>query len=267
MTPWFHIIIGVGVYIFFALSASFVISKTGRNHKDMESRTSPIMMVIGAVTNLCVLILILLLLKYLDGRSISSLSLLFRGIDFYTSLLGIIAILGTAVAFVVYLKKKRITKVDFQIPFKTRSAISKMIITAGVLFIVALQEEVLYRGYITLNLISKGPLIVILVSTIIFTAIHLFTNRASLYQIISWLLGGALFSYVYLVSGTIWVPVILHFATDLINVIIFNIAGKYSFFIISPSLTKRQMATYKIITTAALVSIFLIIYGPTLRMI
>lgn len=75
-----------------------------------------------------------------------------------------------------------------------------------VLLIVAVQEEVLFRGYITLNLISYDPVVIIAVSTILFTAVHFLTNKVNIYQIMAWLLAGAVFSYSYLVTKSIWIP-------------------------------------------------------------
>ena len=127
-----------------------------------------------------------------------------------------------------------------------------------VLLIVAIQEEVLFRGYITINLSSYGSVVIISVSTILFTAVHVITNKVSVYQVVTWLLGGLVFSYAYLITGTIWIPVILHFATDLINMIVFNILGRYSLFAFSPPMQGNHRAAYKVVYT---IIIFMILTG------
>ena len=129
----------------------------------------------------------------------------------------------------------------------------------------AIQEEVLFRGYITLNLRSYGPVVIIIVSTILFVAIHLLTNHTNFYQLISWFLGGAVLAYAYLISGSIWVSIVLHFATDMINMVVLDIAGQYSLFTISPSLGERQRAAYRVIYAVVLVVAFIVFYGVQIK--
>ena len=59
---------------------------------------------------------------------------------------------------------------------------------------------------------TKGPrwVVVAVTSTVLFTAVHLLTNRVSSYQVASWAIGGLVLVMAYLVSGSIWVPVVLH---------------------------------------------------------
>ena len=135
-----------------------------------------------------------------------------------------------------------------------------------VLFVVALQEEVLYRGYVTLNLLAFGPAVVIVASAILFAAIHLLTNRAGVPPMASWLAGGLLFAVIYLVSGSIWVPVALHFSTDLANMLVFNIAGQYSIAAILPSISTRQLATFRVLCVAILVVAAIGLYGMRMRL-
>ncbi len=70
--------------------------------------------------------------------------------------------------------------------------------------------------------------------------------------------------YAYLITGTIWVPVVLHFATDMINVLIFDILGESSIFEITPSLTAGHRAGYRVVYALALVIALLVFFGPSL---
>jgi membrane protease YdiL (CAAX protease family) len=232
----------------------------------MKELTSPRVLFIGAIANLCVLGTTLLFLLFLDKRSISSLGILFSNKDLTFAAIGSVTILILATAFVGFLKQSGRFQVSPNKPFKKFSETVNFFGGVIVLFIVALQEEVLYRGYITLNLLSFGPTIVILVSTIIFTAIHLLTNRGSFYQILSWFVGGAIFSYVYLITGSIWVPVVLHFVTDLTNMLVFNIAGQYSLFEISPSITARPLASFRVVTAVVLIGVLVALFGTAIRL-
>ena len=57
LIPWFHIVIAVFVYIVVALLASYITRKKGKNLKEVEGRTSPFILFIGAAANLLVLVL------------------------------------------------------------------------------------------------------------------------------------------------------------------------------------------------------------------
>ncbi|MGD8427588.1 MAG: type II CAAX endopeptidase family protein [Balneolaceae bacterium] len=264
--PWLRITAAIIVYVIFALLALIVTSKMDIDLKKMESRTSVPILFIGAFANLCILGIILLLLTFWDGHPLGSLGLSFLTKDFLYSAIGIGLIFFAAVIFIYLVQASGRATLTFEKPAKDQSDMIGLIGGIVTLFIVALQEEVLYRGYITLNLLQYSPAIIIIVTTILFTVIHLITNRGGFYQILSWLMGGALFSYIYLITGSIWVPILLHFATDLNNMLIFNIAGRFSFFRISPAITKRQLAFYKIVTSLMLVAILLALYGPSFNL-
>ena len=265
--PWFHIFAGVLVYIIFALLASFVTRKAGGNLKELSGRTSQLVILIGALTNLLVLIATLLLLAFWVGLPLSDLGLSFRSRDLFVSIIGVAAMAALALALILWLHRTGRSRVRSQPPVKDLSGLPGLIVGVLVLFIVALQEEVLYRGYITLNLLDSGPFVIILVSTLVFAAIHLLTNQANFYQILSWLISGTVFSYAYLTSGSIWVPIVIHFATDLTNVFVFNIVGQFSFFTITPIPTDRQRAVVRIIYAILLLATLLAFYGTAMKLI
>jgi membrane protease YdiL (CAAX protease family) len=262
LRPWIHIAIAVSIYIFFALAASKVIQKIGGNVKEMKERSSGIILLVGGITNCLVLIITLLLLNFLDARSISDLGIAYAGNDVIFTFLGVLIIFSLASAFVLITGCNARFISLLHIPFKNRSELGNLSGVLVILFFVALQEEILYRGYITLNLLSYGPTVIIIVSAVIFTTIHLFTNRADIYQLMSWLIGGAILSYIYIVSGSIWVVIILHFTIDATNVIVFNIIGKYSIFPSAPQLSKSKLTTYRLAYTFILIIMLLTFYGP-----
>lgn len=60
--------------------------------------------------------------------------------------------------------------------------------------------------------------------------IHFPTNKITAPQIASWSLGAILLAVVYMVSGSIWIAIGVHFITDFTNVVVFNVAGQGSIF-------------------------------------
>ena len=129
------------------------------------------------------------------------------------------------------------------------------------LTVVAIQEEVLFRGYLTVNLIRFGWVVVAVASTLLFVAVHLIANRVSAAQVFSWSLSGLVLVLPYLLSGSIWVPIVLHLVIDLLNVIAFGIVGRYAWVTITPPLTQRATAGYRVVAGAAVAVLVLGVYG------
>ena len=264
--PWIRIFLAVLAYILFALLASMIVRRIGKDLKEMEGRSSSKVLLIGAITNLCVLATTILLLVFLDKRPIRSLGISFSDKDLAFTIIGAATIFVLAVTFIGLLRISG----KFQVrPHKPVGNFAEILNLSGglvVLLIVALQEEVLYRGYITLNLLSYGPVVVVITSAILFTAIHLLTNRANAFQIVSWLVGGLVFAYIYLISGSIWVPIALHFTTDATNLLVFNIIGQFSIFKVTPSLKPRQLAIFRVGCAVVLVIALLTLFGPAIQL-
>jgi membrane protease YdiL (CAAX protease family) len=265
--PWIRIIVVTLTFIFFAVLASRLIRKAGGNLKEMKNRTSRRILVVGTVANLSVLAVTLLFLKFIDGRQIAALGFMFSVKEMAFSTVGTVMTFTLAILFIGLLGYSSRFRVRLQKPLKNHAQLTGLGGSLFVLLVVAIQEEVLFRGYITLNLLLYGPVVVIIVSTILFSAIHLLTNRFSFYQILSWLLIGAFLSYAYLISGSIWVPIILHFAIDATNMVVFNIVGKYSIFKIIPAVTEQNRAIYRIVYTAALLTVLLVFYAPSIKLV
>jgi hypothetical protein len=87
----------------------------------------------------------------------------------------------------------------------------------------ALGEELLFRGLLQkmFNELFKNKHIAILVTAAIFSAIHM-----QFYGFIPRMLLGALFGYLLVWSGSIWVPVLAHFFNNAMVVIFSYLSSK-----------------------------------------
>jgi membrane protease YdiL (CAAX protease family) len=266
LIPYLHILFAVIAYFAFAISASLIAQKAGINLKEMGSRTSPRLLLIGAAANLGALIAVLLFVRLLDGKPISVLGLSVQPKDLAFSILTAAGSFLLAILFVALLKQSKHFQVITHRPAQGFHSAMNLVAGLLVLLLVAVQEEVLYRGYVFLNLAKNNPLVILSVSTLIFVLIHFMTNRVNLHQVLSWLLSGLILGAVYLMSGSIWVPIIIHFTIDATNVLVFNITGQYSIFTISPSLTERDRTAYRITCEFAILVTLLVVYGPAFRL-
>jgi len=263
---WLHILAAYLVYIFVAILTSILVRKTTGDLKDFSVRNSPRVLLLGGAANLIAMFAILSLLRFWDKNPISDLGLSFSRVDMLVGAIGFAITFALAIAFLFFLKRRnRIQTMEIVRPVSTSGQVTNMATGLIVLVAIVLQEEVLNRGYVALNVQSLGPWGVILVSTTIFVLIHFLSNRANLYQLISWVVSGLVLVTSYLLSGSLWVPVILHYATDAANTMIFNITGQYSFFKTSPPMTEGQRAIFRIIYGIVMMILLISIYGVEFR--
>jgi len=260
--PWVHIFVAYLIYIGIAILTSAVIRKTVGDLKDMTNRNSPPVLLLGAAANSIAMFAILFLLVFWDKRPVSALGLTFHGADALASISGLVATFLLAIGFVLFLEHtKRIKTIEISQPATSPAQVGNVVLGLIMLVTVVFQEEVLNRGYVTLNLLALGPIGIILASTTIFVLIHFLTNRANISQVISWIVSGLVLVLSYLLSGSIWVPVVLHYGTDTANVLIFNITGQGSLVQTTPTITEQQRAAFRVIYGIVIAAILFMIYG------
>jgi membrane protease YdiL (CAAX protease family) len=179
-------------------------------------------------------------------------------------LLVIIATAILALLFVTQLNRKDHFHVAPRHLFDGLNEILNFRIGMSVISLAAIQEEVLYRGYVLMNLSKLPPLIALLESTIIFTVVHFLTNRVNLHQIISWFISRLLLGAIYISSGSIVLAIIVHFVIDTSNVIVFNITCKFSMFTFTPALTERERTPFRLLYALTTLIILAVFYGPSI---
>lgn len=262
VAPWLRVALAVGVYLAAAAGASMLMARAGANHKNMAARTGRAVTLIGLATNLVVLGVVLALVVVVDRRPLGDLGFGADARDLVVIAVSLVVVAALAVTYVARLRSSGASAVTRRRagPEAPRDVVGGFLVVL-VLAAVAAQEEVLFRGYVALNLLQFGWVTVAVVSTVVFAAIHLVTNRADAAQVASWLLGGALFVLAYLVSGSLWVAIVLHLAADLTNVVAFGIVGRFTPWTIDPPPTGAWRASYRAVSSAALALVVLAGYG------
>ena len=259
---WLHILAAYLIYVMVAILTSILVRKTAGDLKDFSVRNSPRVLLMGGAANLIAMAAILSLLVFWDHLPISDLGLSLSRRDVLAGAIGFGITFALAILYLWILKRaKRIQSVEIVQQAASSGQIINMTIGLIVLVTIVLQEEVLNRGYVAINTRSLGPWGVILTSTAIFVLIHFLSNRANGYQLISWVVSGLILVTSYLLSGSLWVPVILHYATDATNTLIFNITGQYSFFKASPPITEVQRAAFRIVYGVVMTTVLFSVYG------
>jgi len=256
MSAWLrigYILAGVGAYLFWAALTLVITRRTGSDLTKVENRTSVAVLSASVLANALVLSSVLLLTAYLMKSPLTVLGFRFSGSDAALSAIGLALTVLTAVGFLYSIRGRGVRVAPIGMD-------GRMILGLGVLLIVAAQEEILYRGYVAQAMQGTGDGPILVVTTILFVVIHFLTNRVTAAQIMSWTLSGFLLGLSFVLSRSIWVPIILHFAIDSTNVLVFRITGREGLFATEPPISERERAAYRLIYGAILAALLLLWY-------
>lgn len=175
----------------------------------------------------------------------------------FFGLLGIFFLLGL---FMKYVDKEKFIKLGFATKSRFKEfnygiAIGALIMIAGYLFllfideinfkeiifnpkeiilsilvysIVAIAEEVMFRGYILRNfMISFNKYIALIISSLLFSLVHGFNPNIDLFSFFNLFLAGILLGISYIYTKNLWFPIALHLSWNLSQTLLgFNVSGR-----------------------------------------
>ena len=120
------------------------------------------------------------------------------------------------------LKQQEETAAALTERFLQADNIGQLLLNIGLMALLpALAEEFSFRG--TLQQILGNQRTAIWITAIVFSAIHM-----QFYGFIPRMLMGAMFGYVFLWTGSLWVPVVMHFTNNSLAVLAYYIWGNNS---------------------------------------
>ena len=148
--------------------------------------------------------------KFLDRKSFASLGLGQSG-QFNNMLAGFFlapALIGIG-SLILYLTK-HLEWDDFSF------SANDFFIEVGILAMIAISEELVFRGYILNNLMqSFNKWIALIISAILFTFFHIANPAVGAIPLISLFLAGVLFGMNYIYTKNLWFSIALHFSWNL----------------------------------------------------
>jgi membrane protease YdiL (CAAX protease family) len=108
----------------------------------------------------------------------------------------------------------------------TAGSVGGLLITVGVMALVAVNEELLFRGVLVRILSERfGGWVALIVSSLIFGGLHLVNPDATVWGALAIAAtGGLLLGGAYLATGSLWLPIGIHFAWNLTESGIFGTA-------------------------------------------
>jgi hypothetical protein len=90
---------------------------------------------------------------------------------------------------------------------------SSLLLSVVLFLAVAFNEELIFRGYILNNLMrSMNRYVALLVTSVLFSLVHLGNDSFSWFSFLTILLAGLLLGLPYIYTKSLWLPVALHFS-------------------------------------------------------
>lgn len=173
----------------------------------------------------CTLLAIFIFLKFVDKKKFRDMGLLSMKSGCKELLYGLLfGTISISAIFFVLMATKNISVTNFKNP-----NFSKDVFIGLALFIlVGIKEELLTRGYcITALNQMKKPWLSIILSSVIFSSMHLLNPNVKPLGLLNIVLIGVLFGYMFVKTNNLWMPIGYHIAWNYFQGCIygFNVSG------------------------------------------
>jgi CAAX protease family protein len=119
----------------------------------------------------------------------------------------------------------------------------EIIISILIYSIVAIAEEVIFRGYILRNLmISFNKYVALIISSLLFSVMHGFNPNIDLFSFFNLFLAGILLGISYVYTKNLWFPIALHFSWNFFQTLLgFNVSGQNAYSIINFTIPEKNI--------------------------
>ena len=237
-----------------------LVSAMGIDMRDPAQRTGARFLIIAIIANILLIGVVGLVFRIVNGQALSRLGFSLSPGELAFAIGMLVVTFVIAIGFVYSLQIGHILSVQW-LPDTQQMIKLPFLLGIVALFVAALQEEVVFRGFLTANLAQYGFLWALLGSAVIFTGFHFLTSRVNVFQVADWFMGGLILFVVYVVSGSIWVSTIVHFSRNLANLLVFDITEKHVLYRLDPSVRPRYKTLYTFILTLAWLAVTVLFYS------
>lgn len=208
--------------------------------QNMSENSTSVFLLIQAFVTLGTLLIIWIFMRFIDRKKMIDLGFSFqkKTKDILYGLLAGFIMMGLGTLFLWWNGNLTIDSINLSFLNLLQSI---------VLFIlVSVNEEVFVRGYILPNFMdSMNKYIALILSSLIFTALHLMNPNVSLVGISNIFLAGLLLGIGYIFTKNLWFPIALHFSWNFFQgpIFGFEVSGTNSSSLISHSIQGNEILT------------------------
>jgi membrane protease YdiL (CAAX protease family) len=236
---WLRVLLFITSYVIiagvFQLIAMTVIGISfTQEHKELSEFDYTVL----SFSDLLGLLLVLwIFMRFVDKKSFISLGFKIKN---RFSEIGFGLLIGAVIMSFAYFILIALDEIQFQrIHFNFISIVNAILLFMLVAFI----EEVLIRGYVLRNLMASfNNYIALIVSAILFTAMHANNPNINYLSLIDLFLAGIVLGASYIYTKNLWFPIALHFSWNLFQALVgFNVSGLESYSIIEFTISKNSI--------------------------
>lgn len=201
------------------------------------TKTSEQSLIVMTFTLLGLLILIAVFRKWIDKKPFKDLGfhLQYAGRDIFTGTwLGLI-IMVTGLTLLLLFGQIQITGFYFNI--------YEILLSVLLFIMISVNEEILIRGYILQNLmLSFNKYTSLVLSSLLFTVLHLFNPNVDIPGVISLFFAGLLLGMCYVRTKSLWLPIALHFSWNFFQCLFgFNVSGMEQYSLITTTFSEGNI--------------------------
>lgn len=233
--------------------------------KDFQ-KTSLQQLIMTFFSFLGTLLLVWIFMKYMDKQNFMEVGLQIKNRKndiIIGTLLGLV-IMGLAYVSLWAAEEIIYTEYNFDV--------LELIYTTLLFILVAILEEVLFRGYILKNLmLSFNKYIALIISSIVFAIAHGANSNISLFSLTGLFLAGIALGVSYIYTKNLWYPIAFHFSWNLFQSLFgFNVSGQDIYSIIEFTVLENNMmnggqfgfegSIFSLITELTLVALIIYYY-------
>ena len=155
--------------------------------------------------------------------------------DFIVGILIGAALMASGYVFLLLLEEIHFERILFDI--------KEIIISILFFIMVAIAEEVMFRGYVLKNLmVSFNKYVALIVSSILFALMHGLNPNIDLFSLTNLFLCGILLGLSYIYTKNLWFPIALHLSWNLFQTMFgFNVSGQDTYSLIEFSINENNM--------------------------
>jgi membrane protease YdiL (CAAX protease family) len=182
--------------------------------------------------------------------------------DLYFIPVVFIGTLCTLGLFILVLKQNQTLNVTIRLDkFKEFSYYLLLLWAALGWMLAALKEEVLSRGFVLFNLTHLNIGKMILVSAVVFMVLHIPTNGFDVFKMFSWFMGGVVYAYIYIKSGSLSVATIIHLVHNFLNDWVLGNNSQFAIVELSQKLAPDDKLIYEFILKVVILIFTFAFYG------
>jgi membrane protease YdiL (CAAX protease family) len=220
---------------FFQVIGSLVI---GADISDLDAVfTDTESLIVGAFGMFGVFVLLSIFMKYVDKEPFINLGFSVKGraMDIATGLVVGAVSMGAGYYLLLSMGEIKFEGMSFNM--------SDFLITVGLFIIVAVVEEVLFRGYVLRNLMrSYNKYIALVISSILFALMHGINPNISWFGMFDLFLAGLALGVSYSYTKNLWFPIAYHFSWNFFQSHFgFNVSGQNFYSVIETSISNNNL--------------------------